>query len=469
MKIETEYRNGYQNEDRKVAPTEDRQFESPVMPESALATTPATSVVSLRTICACRGVRALAWDGEVLYAGFGYNLIRWRARANERRRRVDVRWESVASFNPGWWRNLTSRARLSSRLVRDGFHALAILRDPSEPRPEDQRTDDQRTKDQQPANQPLENRNNKAQRTLIAAVPGAIVTRVPGSDEFRVTHEIRRGTRPLHITAVPDGTVYWGEYFDNRERAEVHIFASADRGESWQIAYTFPARAIRHIHNIVYDRWGGCLWILTGDDGHECKVLRASCDLRSVEIVLSGNQQARAVAAIPMPDALYLATDTPFEANHVLRLRRDGRVDEIAPLASSSIFGCRVREAMFFSTMVEPSAVNARDEVHLVGSANAGSADQSNWQVLARWTKDKWPMRYFQYGNAMLPDGENLTNYLAATAVAVEQDDQVTTLWQVGREVSREVSGATNRVVTREASSGFENRPQAPKQRPFPA
>ena len=202
------------------------------MPESALATTPATSVVSLRTICACRGVRALAWDGEVLYACRGYNLIRWRARANERRRRVDVRWESVASFNPGWWRNLTSRARLSSRLVRDGFHALAILRDPSEPRPEDQRTDDQRTKDQQPANQPLENRNNKAQRTLIAAVPGAIVTRIPGSDEFRVTHEIRRGTRPAAYHCCSRRNCLLGRIFrQSRTRRGSHFCLRRSRRE----------------------------------------------------------------------------------------------------------------------------------------------------------------------------------------------------------------------------------------------
>jgi len=41
------------------------------------------------------------------------------------------------------------------------------------------------------------------------------------------------------------------------------------------------------------------------------------------------------------------------------------------------------------------------------------------------------PMRYFQYGNAFLPDGENATNYLAATTIAVEPDDLVTTLWEV--------------------------------------
>jgi hypothetical protein len=40
-------------------------------------------------------------------------------------------------------------------------------------------------------------------------------------------------------------------------------------------------------------------------------------------------------------------------------------------------------------------------------------------------------MRYFQYGNALLPDGENSTNYLAATTIAVEREDLVTTLWEV--------------------------------------
>ena len=114
---------------------------------------------------------------------------------------------------------------------------------------------------------------------MVGAVPGALVTRTPGSDEFHVTHHVQRGTRPLHVTAVPSGRIYWGEYFDNRERAEVHIYVSTDRGRTWQIAYTFPAGSIRHVHNIVYDRWGDCLWILTGDEGAECKVLRASCDL----------------------------------------------------------------------------------------------------------------------------------------------------------------------------------------------
>jgi len=334
----------------------------------------------------------LAWEGDVLYGCRGYQIVGLQVGKG-------AEWKVVAHFRPAWWRNLTLRNALSYRLMRDGFHALAILGQTSD-------------------------------RTMVGAVPGALVTRTPDSDEFYVTHRVQRGTRPLHITAVPSGRIYCGEYFDNRERAEVHIYVSTDRGRTWQIAYTFPAGSIRHVHNIVYDRWGDCLWILTGDEGAECKVLRASCDLRSVDMVLAGNQQARAVAAIPTQGGLYLSTDTPLEKNHVYRLDRAGNVEQVGDLASSSIFGCRVGcrvgEAMFFSTMIEPSAVNTGREVQI-----AGSGDGTNWQVLARWKKDNFPMRYFQYGNAFLPDGDNATNYLAATTIAVEPDDLVTTLWEV--------------------------------------
>jgi len=353
------------------------------MPESPVAS------IAIRKLSAHRALRVLAWDRDILYASRAYQLLSLKPTSASNSKTA---WEKVATFHPAWWRNLTSCTNLTHRLVRDGFHALAVLSD----------------------------------QTMIAAVPGAIATRALNTSEFLPTHKIQRGTRPLHITAVPNGNIYWGEYFDNRDRAEVHIYGSTDRGQTWHVAHTFPAKAVRHVHNIVYDRHADCLWILTGDDGHECKILRADRNLRNMEVVLEGNQQARAVAAIPTKDALYLATDTPFEQNHILRLDRTGRVENVADLASSSIFGCQTANALFFSTMVEPSPANPTRDVHL-----AGSADGTNWHTLARWQKDALPMHYFQYGNAILPDGENATNYLAATTIATKQDDQVTTLWEV--------------------------------------
>lgn len=378
-------------------------------PLATAASSKLTLTLKLRQVATYPGIRVLAWEGETLYACRGYQIVRMQPG-------IGAEWTEVARFHPAWWRDFTSRAALTSRLTRDGFHALVILRSSLRSSPGSARED------------------QNDSHTLVGAVPGAVVTRVVGSDEFQVSHRVGRGTRPLHITAEPSGRIYWGEYFDNRERAEVHVYVSADRGRTWHVAYTFPAGSIRHVHNIVYDRWGDCLWILTGDEGAECKVLRASCDLRAVEVVLSGDQQGRTVAAIPTPKWLYFSTDTPFEKNHVYRLDRSGNVERVGDLASSSIFGCSVGcgvgcqtgEAIIFSTMVEPSTVNTSSEVQI-----AGSSDGTNWQVLARWKKDVLPMRYFQYGNAILPDGVNATHYLAATTIAVETDDLVTTVWEV--------------------------------------
>lgn len=345
--------------------------------------------MDLRKLGGWRGIRVLAWHGNDLYACCGYGLLRLDSRDIPSGK---ISWRPVARFRPEWWRTLTARNSLAYRLVRDGFHGLAIAGDQS----------------------------------MIAAVPGAIITRDQTGGEFKIAHKVVRGTRPLHITAIPGGNIYWGEYFDNRGRAEVHIYASADSGQTWHVAHTFPAGAIRHVHNVTYDCHCDCLWILTGDDGAECKVLRADRDLRNVDVVLSGNQQARAVAVVPTQDALYLSTDTPFEKNHVFRLDRGGHIEAVGELSSSSIFGCQTANALFFSTMAEPSRVNTTRDVHLVGST-----DGSDWHIVASWQKDVLPMHYFQYGNVILPDGENSTNYLAATSIAVKDDDLVTTLWEV--------------------------------------
>lgn len=328
--------------------------------------------------------RALAWNGELLYASRGYTLLSGRA--------IDGRfvWQQFAAYRPPWWRGSTSQHDLTFRLFRDGFHALAIT---------------------QPGN-------------LVAAVPGAIATLTAGENEFRVTHKLTRGTRPLHITAIPDGRIFWGEYFDNREREEVHVYASSDLGMTWSVAFTFPAGAIRHVHNIVYDRRQDCLWIFTGDYGRECRVIRASLDFQSIEEVLCGNQQARAVAAVVTENGLYFASDTPLERNHIYFLDRSGRASKIADLPSSSIYACKNRDGMFFSTMVEPSAVNLSGSVKLFGSA-----DGREWNELRAWRKDRWPMKLFQYGNAFLPDGENHTEYLAVSTVAVENGLQ-TEIWR---------------------------------------
>lgn len=339
-------------------------------------------------------LRALLWLQDELYASHGYELV--RARVQDPR---VLEWQSVAKFHPPLRRRISVTNRLSARLFRDGFHALAVL--PS--------------------------------GAIVGAVPESIVTLRPGALEFQRTHAITRGTRPLHITAGPGGMVYWGEYFDNAARDEVHIYASADGGATWSVIYTFPRCSIRHVHNIVHDKWGNCLWILTGDCGDECRILRAACDFSIVDTVMQGNQQARAVAAVVTPERVFFSSDTPLESNYIYCLDRAGNVSQLTAISSSSIYGCRVGNQVFFTTMVEPSEVNKDRSVRVYGADAASAGNPESWQPVWSWRKDFLPMGLFQYGNAFLPDGENVTSFLAVSTIAVESDDQCLSLYEIQR------------------------------------
>lgn len=346
----------------------------------------------LSLLASFSATRVLAWSENSLYACSGYRLI--RADFDDQNALV---WSPVAAYRPSWIRHCSSGSRLGYRLLRDGFHALAVL----------------------------------SSGHMVGAVPHAIVSLQPGSTEFQRTFEIRRGTRPLHIASTPDGRLYWGEYFDNRERREVHIYASTDRGSRWEIAHTFPARSIRHVHNIVYDKWQDCLWILTGDEGNECRILRASRDLRNLEVVFAGHQQARSVALVPTESAVYFSSDTPLEKNYIYRLSRSGNLAQVAEISGSSIYGCAVGRYVFFSTMVEPSSVNLDRHSRVFGSA-----DTNRWEHLVSWEKDKHSPRLFQYGNVIFPEGENSRELLALSAIAVKNHDLETSIWRVGTDSS---------------------------------
>src|SRR5580692_6362510 len=117
--------------------------------------------LKLRKCYAWRGIRVLAWHGNILYGCSGYQVVSLDI---GRQTGETAEWKEVARFRPTWLRNLTSRSALSYRLMRDGFHALAILGASTE----------------DPRKDPTKDSTNEL--TMVGAVPGAIVTGTVGSD-----------------------------------------------------------------------------------------------------------------------------------------------------------------------------------------------------------------------------------------------------------------------------------------------
>ena len=323
------------------------------------------------------GMRLLRIDGRRLWASRGYALLQ-STDAGET-------WEKRARFPPPAWRDLTSRVRLTARLCRDGFHNLLVRPDGG----------------------------------LVGVVPGAIVVAGPGEERFRTAFRVTRGTRPLALAQDPQGRIYFGEYFGNPDREEVHVHGSDDGGETWHVARSFPAGSIRHVHRVFWDPFDRAIWVLTGDYGDECRILRTEDGFRTVEVIRKGGQEVRTKCAIPARESIVFATDSPLEPNRIFRLdRSSGDLSEVGSLPGSGSFACTVGPVMIFSSAVEPSRTNRDRHATLVGS-NGGEG----WEPILRWRKDCWPMHLFQYGTIALPEGDNETDSLFATGVAVREAD----------------------------------------------
>ncbi len=222
------------------------------------------------------------------------------------------------------------------------------------------------------------------------------------------------GGRPLALCVAPRG-IYYGEYRDNAERAPVRILFSAD-GLTWSAIREISG--VRHIHGIYLDPLTDDLWITTGDDGDECAIWRSQDAFRTIERMHVGTQQVRAIPLLFTEDHIYYGTDTPLEANYLYRFaRRGGAVERLHAVEGSVFHAARVGRSLFFSTAVEPSAVNlSRDAVIY------GSSDGTRWREVARHRKDALDLRYFQYGQILFPGGDNHTGKLLYSTFAVRPD-----------------------------------------------
>lgn len=252
----------------------------------------------------------------------------------------------------------------------------------------------------------------------VAIVRGAVMHLERESDRFTVAHRVERGTRPLGVCLADGGNLYFGEYFNNPARDEVHIYGSAD-GRRWDVAFTFPRGEVRHVHGVVHDPYRRGLWVLTGDDGDEAAIWWTSDAFRTLDPVVRGCQAARAVSALPAPRGLLVPSDTPSEPNFVCRLDpRTGELERLVHVPGSVFSVGRTRSLYLVSTALERSSVNVDPRVALYASA-----DGETWAPIARFERDLALLDdkrgYLQYPMVLLPDGEQADGSVLATGQAL--------------------------------------------------
>lgn len=223
------------------------------------------------------------------------------------------------------------------------------------------------------------------------------------------------GSRPLSLCAMNDTLLFYGEYSGRRRGGLGRIFMSDDRGMTWEPVYQFTG--VRHIHGVYHDPYTDAVWVTTGDADEESGIWVTEDRFRSVRRVVGGSQQARAVQLLFSENHIYFGSDAPRQKNHLYRIPRHDPVPEMLQEVDGPVFyGCRAGGGLFFSTVVEPSTKN-REQCACVWA----SADGERWERMARFPKDRWHMRLFQYGQVIFPSGENTTDHLFLTPFATDR------------------------------------------------
>ncbi|OHT44638.1 hypothetical protein [Flavobacterium tructae] len=266
---------------------------------------------------------------------------------------------------------------------------------------------------------------------------------------YKITFNITRGNRPLNIANVEninnfDDSLYFGEYFANFERVPVNIYQRL-KDSSWKIVYTFPEGTIEHIHAIVPDKFRDCLWILTGDFNKASGIWMAKNNFEEVTPILLGQQIFRSCVAFPEEKGIIYATDSQFENNSIRILHEKNNEwvsDFICEINGPAIYGCKVKNDLFFSTSVEGDSI-AKGKFLKYLDREAGPGIKENFShivggnfekgfnILTKNKKDFFPFILFQFGAITFPTGINETDFLFSYNISLKKNNLNTEIFKI--------------------------------------
>ncbi len=241
---------------------------------------------------------------------------------------------------------------------------------------------------------------------------------------YKKTFVVTRGSRPMNMCEDRKGFLYFGEYFRNDERDEVHIFKSVDVGKTWEICYSFPRKTIRHIHGIFYDKYKNLIWFATGDLDGECIIGHTKDSFDTVEIFKKGEQKYRVVQLLFFKDFIIYGTDTEYEKNYIYKLDRNSYVEHcLQEIQGSVLSGVSNANKAVLSTTVEPSEINTDVHTYIWYSENG-----YEWKVICKFKKDFLSMKYFQYGRVKFPRNAIVADRVYFFGQALDRIDNKTVM-----------------------------------------
>lgn len=235
--------------------------------------------------------------------------------------------------------------------------------------------------------------------TELCVVRKGIFRRKAGSKDFEKVFNVIRGSRPMYLCEDVDGSVYFGEYFQNMEKLAVHVYGSHDHGKTWEIVRTFGEGNINHIHGIYMDSFTKYLWLATGDRENECIIGYTSDGFKTFTEVFRGGQEYRTCVLFFYKDFIVFGTDSQYQQNELKKFdRKTLEITHLQDVQGPVIRGAQFGDISMISTDVEPSEVNKDPNAYVWITK-----DGLHWEELCHAKKDVLPAMLFQFGVFDLP------------------------------------------------------------------
>ncbi len=242
------------------------------------------------------------------------------------------------------------------------------------------------------------------------------------SGDARLVFQFARGNKPASkgVCVAPSGDVFMAEYAMNSARnLPMLLHRSRDGGRSFQTVCEFSPGEIAHYHFVLWDPYGSCLWMGTGDTDSECRLYKSSDGGDNWRQVGGGSQLWRAVGLAFRPEAVYWGTDAGWTAgnhpNYIMRLDRgNGTLDRVLEVQGPCHGNAALRDGtLLISTGVERGQ-NEKDGCAHLWASRDGRA----WQELTRFKKDLW-FRNLQFGVIRFPQGLENSDSLVFTCMGL--------------------------------------------------
>ena len=313
---------------------------------------------------------------SVLYASKGYALYK---KFDD----VDI-WHKIITLKTDSFHRILSKFKLPSRLFRAGIHNIIPL----------------------------------SSGTLLVIAQGKFYRLSENDSKIEIVHRLRYGRRPLlqGCCIDPSDNIYYGEYWMNSQRREVHIYQGINDGREWKIICTFPPHSIRHVHCAQYDPFTGWLWLATGDREKECKIAYSEDGCQTLIEIGAGNELWRTTSLIFTKEYVYWGTDAEYMQNYICRWNRTSATVEKLKAVDGPIYHSkRLNEGTFlFSSGVENAPSEWDNFARIWISFNG-----LEWKEIAKWRKDRFSPHYFGHGAIYFAEGEARSGLFYFSPVAL--------------------------------------------------